>query len=226
MSDALKIALAICVAGILFYFLTRKWLQANAKDAATPNILFSGIRPLFKDSQITKGQTIGSWKLVGKYKNDVFQLQTVVDTLSTRKLPILWLMVTLPSPQKISGTVDMMMRPAGPSTFSNFDFLPCTLQTPFGFPELAVLRTDNLETKSMLHLIQPHAALFMQSSAKELLVSPKGLRIVTMLAEAERARYGVFRQADFGDVRLASENVQKIMDSLITLHTKLDSYNA
>ena len=200
-------------------------MDARAKETAAPDVLFSNILPLFKNAEISKGQTIGSWNLEGEYKDEKFQLQTLPDALSTRKLPSLWLLATLLRPQKIAGTIDMMMRPAGPSTFSNFDFLRYTIETPSGFPEQAVLRTDEPETKSLIHLIKPHVVFFAHPNAKELLVSPKGLRIVSMLAEADRARYGVFRQADFGDVCLASEDVQNIMDTLIALQADLDRHS-
>ena len=47
-----------------------------------------------------------------------------------------------------------------------------------------------------------HLSLFADGRAKELLVTPNGVRFVWLLAEADRARYGVFRQAEFGDAAL------------------------
>ena len=70
-----------------------------------------------------RGQTAGVWTLNGRYRDHHFQLKTVADTLATRKLPSLWLMVTLPEPLPVTATTNMMMRAAGVTSFSNFDFL-------------------------------------------------------------------------------------------------------
>jgi hypothetical protein len=57
--------------------------------------------------------------------------------------------------------------------------------------------------------------------AKELLITPKGLRMVVQMAEADRARYGVFRQADFGEVTLEAALLRDILDRLIALRAAI-----
>lgn len=226
MNDILKTFFAVSVALALIYLLWQKLQQARARATATPDILFSNVKSLFENVKIEPGQTNGSWKLTGTYRDSYFQLQIITDTLSTRKLPSLWLMLTLPTPQNISGVIDMMIRPAGPSTFSNFDFLSFTLPTPNDFPEHAVIRTNDPKTRLPVEAIHPHLALLKNRHTKELLIAPKGLRIVTMLAEAERARYGVFREADFGEIGLELAAVQQILDTLIALDKELNARNA
>ena len=99
------------------------------------------------------------------------------------------------------GIFDMMMRPGSPTTFSNFDHLDHTLPMAAGFPPEAVLRTDRKGVRFPHDIIASHLDLFAEGRAKELLITPNGVRIVWLLAEADRARYGVFRQAEFGDDR-------------------------
>ncbi len=53
--------------------------------------------------------------------------------------------------------------------------------------------------------------------AKELLITENGLRIVWLLAEAERARYGVFRQAEFGSPQIEDAILQELLDRLIAI---------
>ena len=102
--------------------------------------------------------------------------QVIVDTLAARKLPSLWLMVTRPAPQPVDQVFDFMMRPAGPSTFSNFDFLPHALPLPPGFPEHMVLRSDHPSLSVAIGLVPRLMPLFTAERGKELLISPKGLR--------------------------------------------------
>ncbi len=99
-------------------------------------------------------------------------------------------------------TFDMMMRPGSATTFSNFDHLPYTLQTPANFPEVAVIRTDRDGVRLPLDIIAAHLGVFADGRAKELLITENGVRFVWLLAEADRARYGVFRQAEFSGASL------------------------
>ncbi|RVC71539.1 hypothetical protein EN745_35675, partial [Mesorhizobium sp. M4A.F.Ca.ET.022.05.2.1] len=61
-----------------------------------------------------------------------------------------------------------------------------------------------------------------EGRAKELLVTPKGVRIVWLLAEAERARYGVFRQVAFGDVRLDPALIERLLQSASALRDAIN----
>ena len=74
-----------------------------------------------------------------------------------------------------------------------------------GFPEGAVVRTDRRGVLFPRQRIADHLGIFADGRAKELLIMPNGVRIVWLLAEADRARYGVFRQAEFGD---AEDSIQ------------------
>ena len=59
-----------------------------------------------------------------------------------RKLPPLWLVVSITETVAVPGIFDMMMRPGSPTTFSNFDHLTTRCRPLPGFPAEAVLRTD------------------------------------------------------------------------------------
>jgi hypothetical protein len=149
-------------------------------------------------------------------------LRTIVDTLATRKLPARWVSVSITEKVAVPATFDMMMRPGSPTTFSNFDNLQHTLPKAPGFPAEAVLRTDLTGARFPQGLIADHLELFSEGRAKELLITPNGVRIVWLLAEAERARYGVFRQAAFGDARIDPALVQRLLASLSALRDAIN----
>jgi hypothetical protein len=113
------------------------------------------------------------------------------------------------------------MRPAGPTTFSNYDLLPHAIQQPPGFPEDGGLRTDDPDHLIPAFVIEPHLDIFKDRRAKELLISPKGVRIVWQIAQADRVRYGVFRQAEFGDVALDADIVRRILDRLVAVRNSI-----
>ena len=113
------------------------------------------------------------------------------------------------------------MRPTALTSFSNFDFLPHTLPTPDGFPAHAVLRTDDPTNCPTPEIMRPYLQLFESRHGKEFLVSPKGLRIVVLVAEVARLRYGVFREADFGDTAIDPEITKHCLDTLLALNENL-----
>ena len=155
------------------------------------------------------------------YRDLPVQVQTVTDTLNVRKLPSLWLMVTIAAPLPVTSTFDLMMRPAGPTTFSNFDHLPVTIERPPDFPEQAVIRTDDPGHLLPPHVVAPHLEPFFGGRAKELLITPNGIRMVFLIGEADRVRYGVFRQAEFGDAVVEANMLTDSLDRLIALRTAI-----
>jgi len=201
--------------------LARRFRDAMAKKKNAPELLFREAKALLESAAIEPGPTLGSYRLTGFYRDLPVQAQTVVDTLNVRKLPSLWLMVTIPEPLPLEATFDLMMRPSGPTTFSNFDALPVTMERPADFPEHAVLRTDDPAHVLPSHVVAPHLAPFFGSGPKELLIAPKGIRMVVQMAEADRARYGVFRQAEFGEVALEAPLLRDILDRLIAIRTSV-----
>ena len=186
------------------------------KKAAT-EILFADALRTIEEPRFEQQGSQGYPRLSGRYRDFPVQIHPVVDTLAIRRLPALWLLVTLQDRLPLKARFDMMMRPAGPTTFSNFDHLPHTLQHPEGFPEHAVIRTDDADEVLPSSLIKPHLAPFFGPHAKELLITENGLRIVWLVAEAERARYGIFRQAEFGTPEIDQAALQDILDRLFAI---------
>jgi hypothetical protein len=219
--DSPQIVICVVAAVVLAALLVRQFFNESAKDADQGRVLFRQVQHLFDAADVQRGQTAGVWTLTGRYREHFFQLKTVADTLATRKLPSLWLMVTLPESQPVFATTDMMMRAAGVTSFSNFDFLPHTLTLPAGFPGQATVRSDVCTSGDILPLMARHLGLFHKARGKEFLVSPKGLRIVVQLAEGDRARYGVFREANFEGTNIDIDVATEIMDTLIALRNDI-----
>jgi hypothetical protein len=84
-----------------------------------------------------------------------------------------------------------------------------------------VVRTDDEDHVLPAHIVAPHLEVFEDSRAKELLITPNGVRIVWLIAEASRARYGVFREADFGEVDLDPDLLRDLLDKLVALRESI-----
>jgi hypothetical protein len=205
----------------LAFALLRSYRRKQVQAESAAQFLFSDVENLLGECERHPGASSGSWTCTGQYAGHRFQFTTVADTLSTRKLPSLWLLLTLPKPQPLPCTIDVMLRPAGMSTFSNFDFLPNTLALPADFPPDAVVRSDRVSARLPLTAMAHALPILRARGGKELLLSPKGLRLVVQIAEADRLRYGVFREARFEDAKIAGDLAKSIMDTLLRIDQDL-----
>lgn len=196
-------------------------LKAHKAEREKPAQLFAEIIPLLQSPQMSAGDSAGVYKLNGEFDGRDFQFKVIADNLAPRKLPGLWLMVTRPTPLPVRHVFDLMMRPSGPTSFSNFDFLPHNLPLPSHVPPYAVVRSDGELSPVSWDSVSKLLHWFHTPIGKELLISPKGLRLVVLLAEADRLRYGVFRQIDFGKPVVKADTARRILDDLISLENDL-----
>jgi hypothetical protein len=202
------IAAALLIAlGLHLWFL---WQRSRRTAARHLSDMEAAITSAIEEARLEAATTVGVETFTGRHEGLRVQVRTIVDTLAVRKLPALWLSVTVTEPVEIDATYDIMMRPAAPSTFSNFDRLPHRLRTPPGFPAEAILRSDRAGAAEPLARLWAKAELFSHPAAKELLITPNGVRIVWLLAEADRARYGVFRQAVFDAPSIDPDLVRRL----------------
>lgn len=84
-----------------------------------------------------------------------------------------------------------------------------------------MLRSDQEELPFPREILDRHVALFDDTQIKEMLVTPRGLRIVYRLAEAERSTYLVLRQAQFRTNQAEPGKVAELLDSMLTLRAEI-----
>ena len=58
---------------------------------------------------------------------------------------------------------------------------------------------------------------FQDPRVKELVLSPKGLRIVILAEEADRSRYLIFREAEMGRTPLPPARLEPLLDRLAAI---------
>jgi len=66
-----------------------------------------------------------------------------------------------------------------------------------------------------------HRYLFEDQRLKEMLVTPKGVRLVYQVQQAERARYAVLRQIEFLDNTLPPGLARRLLEATIAIRTSL-----
>ena len=209
----------IVLAAILFalaLWLAGRLARAEAGRSRSRAQYFTEVHALF-DRVIARHEPTGFTRVSGFAGADPFDLQALPDSLTYRKLPSLWVMISLPQPLPVAATLDIMTRPTGMEVFSRYANLPHSLNCPAFLPEGTGIRSDDAGQVIAETLIARHAALFADVRVKELLISPKGLRIVIQGDEADRGKYLLFRDAELGQQPLAPARAKAVIDTLLAL---------
>jgi hypothetical protein len=160
--------------------------------------------------------------LEGRYRGHSVKLEPVLDAVAWRKVPSLWLKVTVLAPNPWPGVLDFLVRPQGVEFYSPGSELAHAMRVPPSWPQHAVLNCDDPQKVPPLALIEPHIALFADQQMKELLITPRGTRLVRQLWQAERADYLVLRQARFTAVHAHPELVCSLLDAALAICTSLN----
>jgi len=101
--------------------------------------------------------------------------------------------------------------------------LPFQMPVPPHWPVGAHAKTDDPDHAPARDVMDRHIDFLALPEAKEILVTPKGVRLVRLMAQGQRAEYMVLRIADFRDIQLASDVLQDMMDRAIALYDDLNS---
>lgn len=213
MSPFLLPAAALAALGL---WLALRLVRESRARALARASYFDAVKPLF-DGGRAQLEPSGFPRMTGRRAGLAFDLQAIPDTLTFRKLPALWVLVTLPEPMPLAATLDLLARPSGNEPFTRFTTLPQSLPTPPDLPKDVAIRTDDAARIPSESLIARHAGLFDDRRIKELVLSPKGLRIVILAEEADRGRYLIFREAEMGMTPLAPARLAPLLDRLAAL---------
>lgn len=166
---------------------------------------------------VTKQDDVNFPILTGEYKGYSVRLEPVFDQMTFRKLPSLWMSVTIYRPIPVDGTLDYLVRPQNTEFYSPWSRLPYDLNIPHGWPAHAVLRSD-VEAPVPLELISPFIGIFQDDpKVKELLITKSGVRFVYQIDESQRSHYLVLRQPLFESLRVDRDKLLVVLDSAINL---------
>lgn len=156
--------------------------------------------------------------VTGRYRGREVRIEPHTDSISVRKLPALWLQVSLRDELPVPATLDVMMRPRNVEYWSPFDQLAHELERPAGWPADANLRTDKAEGASdVRRLIEPHLGFLRDPRGKEILITPRGVRVTLLAAEGERGAYLLQRQAQFSGAPLDPTLVRGLLDRCVAM---------
>ncbi len=160
-------------------------------------------------------------KLSGLYKGHEITLELMADTLAVRKVPPLWLLVTVKGRQAISGTLDMIVRPQNNEFYSPAWQWEGQLAIPASWPQHAIIKYQSAPVPlgALIPLVPP---LFADEHMKELLILPNSLRLTYLAKQAQRGEYMVMRNSVFDATPLEPQAVACLIEQAINLRTTME----
>lgn len=187
-------------------------LRRHSRDLRQERaVLFDDCLSLFSDCSLSQSgtrypQLRAQWSY-GRYTHPV-SLRAMADTLQTRRLPPLWLIMDVRCTLDLQGTLDVLVRPTGVEVFSPSRDLPQRHELPGHWPQNSLLKSSLPDAPGVLARIdQAACALLADPYSKCLTIRPDGLRYVLQIAQSSQAHYMVLRNAHFGSQRLDPQHL-------------------
>jgi hypothetical protein len=142
-------------------------------------------------------QGIAYPSLHGRCGTHAAKAELIVDTVTMRQLPRLWLAVTVKCPTSVSVPVDILLRPLPTDIVSPGLRFRYEHPVPPDWPAHARIATPERGPLPPLRDLAALESVVLQPETKSVLVTPRGVRIVTEVARGDVAPYRVTRRAGF-----------------------------
>ncbi len=182
---------------------------------------FAEVLPLLDSYRVTQ-QGQGWPLLTGRYRGAEVRLEPVLDDLAWRKLPSLWLKATVLAPNPARGSLGLLVRARGGEFYSPTAEMAERLPLPKTFPSDALLCSDCAATAPVA-AVESQIEAFGDPRMKELVITPKGVRLVYQAAQGERADYLVLRQARFAQAKADAALVRALLDRVLAIAAAVDA---
>jgi hypothetical protein len=214
-----NIAIAtFCVLAVLV--LVQIYRRDRAKLRTLRGAFFEPAYPLFESYRVTQ-DSVDFPELRGCYRGHDFHIDALVDMVTFRKLPSLWLRLSLLAPVPYGGTLDIMVRAQNVEFYSPANDLDHAIEPPSNWPAGTIVKTDDPDAMPPAATVDRHMGFFEAPKAKEILITPKGVRMVYQIDQGTRAEYRVLRSANFASPQVTADIMRNLLDRAIALYQDL-----
>jgi hypothetical protein len=207
---------ALIVSGIAG---TLGWIAARDRRAlrASRSGLLTDCISLFDRPALThEGDSFP--RVSGRIGHHNVDVRLICDTMTMRRLPQLWLQVTvLEKMPGVSGFA-VLVRP------SNYEFYSLTgnfqhvIEPPAGFPAEIIVRGETPKAAALFFkLAKPLAAILSDPRVKEIAVTREGMRIIRQADEGRRGEHLLLRQAVFDNAGVSADTLQSVLAEIDSL---------
>jgi len=173
------------------------------------------------DNSSTYYEANGFPVIKGHYSGFDVQLNLIPDTIVMRKVPPLWLMVSIKANKQSKGSMDFIVRPQNIEFYSPGWHWDGLFKVPSNWPQYSIAKyRDTKASVSVLDKFIPD--LFKDEKVKQLLITPDSLRITYMAKQAIRGEYLLTRSAVFDDNAIERDDVKKIIEYAIAIRKNIE----
>lgn len=151
-------------------------------------------------------------------------IEVVADTLVTRRLPQLWLKLTVSEPaRRRDFSIGALARPTGAEFYSAVHELPEWIAPPPQCELPLLVRGRSVTPAAAARADAVLKSLFADKELKEAVVTPRGVRIVRRVAEGDRGAHLLLRQVRFPVDTVPADLIRSALDDAETLARALGS---
>ena len=144
-------------------------------------------------------------------------LRPIVDSLTMRKLPVLWLEVVVRRDLPVAAPLNLLARPTGTEFFSPDGRYDHEIAPPDGGPRPARVSTTDPGRAPDAAVLEPAGDLLRDPRLKEVGLGRGGVRAVWLVAEADQGAYRLGRRAVFGPARVAAPDLRRLLAALTAI---------
>ena len=204
-------SLAIALAAALLC--RRQTLRA----AAVRRDLLRDCAGLFDETPTRAVDRAGYGTLSGRYRGLPVRLSLLAEALVFRRLPQLWCRIELRT--AIGGTerLGIVRRPANVAFDAAASELPVCHDVPAAWPADTLVRGTRRSGGLLAILADRAGPLLADPRLKEILVTPRGLRVAMQVCEGQRGAYLLMRASRFASDRVAPGQVLGALDGVVDL---------
>jgi hypothetical protein len=153
--------------------------------------------------------------LEGRRGGHPVRLEPVVDTLSMRTLPVLWLVVTVGGPRVATGRLSVLARACGTEFYARHDEAGDTLVMGPTWPGELAVRADSPDAaRRQPDLLEAIRRLMTDERIKQVVVGPESARVVWRCATADSGTYRVTRRVDLTRARVDAPALATLLHTI------------
>jgi hypothetical protein len=192
-------------------------VRDHRRTLAARRALLDDCRGVLDAEQWTAGDD-GFPALRGRADGRPVEVALIPDTMVMRRLPQLWLSVTVKGAAPGTPALSLLARHTGNEYYAMTPELPLRLEPPAGLPTDILVRGDRLEAQHLCDRLAPElAALFADPKLKEVTLTANGVRTIRQIAEGQRGEHLLLRQAVFGEARVEQTDLRKALADIAAL---------
>lgn len=178
---------------------------------------------LLDDAQVAVGSD-GYPRLSGHCADGSrISLEVLADSLVPRRLPQLWLRLTLVTPEAAPRpSIGVLARPFGTEFYSRVLGLPDSIPPSFA-TDFPLLMRGSGATEAVIHRTSGlFRTLFADPALKEIVITPRGAGTVRQIAEGDRGAHMLYRQMRFPVKQVSVEFLRNALAEVRLLNAALD----